>query len=213
MSQQINRNDLFNRWAASYDQSIQGDSDNFPFDGYNRILDEIARQSGATEGMRVLDVGIGTGNLAIHFLALKCLISGVDFSSEMLSRAGEKLPDAQLVQMNLEQEAWSTKLPDHFDCIVSSYVLHEFDASRKMQLLQTWMQHLSGGGRIVIGDIAFSNAKALEMAYQRWAKYWDNDEHYWVAEDSLLVLKQMGFDAQYIQVSSCGGVFSMAVKM
>jgi ubiquinone/menaquinone biosynthesis C-methylase UbiE len=42
--------------------------DGFPFDGYERVLDVVVHAAGASAGMRVLDVGTGTGNLAERFL-------------------------------------------------------------------------------------------------------------------------------------------------
>jgi hypothetical protein len=49
------RAQLFDDWAEHYDRSIQDDG-SFPFDGYEKVLDEIVRAAGAQSGMKVLDL-------------------------------------------------------------------------------------------------------------------------------------------------------------
>ena len=159
---------LFDDWAERYDQSIQDDV-SFPFDGYEQVLDEITRAAGARCGMKVLDLGVGTGNLAARFAALGRDIWGIDFSAEMLAKAIEKLPQAVLVQADLLRD-WPTELDHRFDRIVSAYVLHEFDLATKVKLLQGLTErHLAAKGRIVVGDIAFATFGARDQARRKWA--------------------------------------------
>jgi len=98
---QDDRAQLFDRWAGDYDAEFTSPQAGFPFDGYDRVLDEAARQAAAGPGMRVLDLGIGTGNLAVRLARGGCTIWGVDFSAEMLARARAKLPAARLFQADL----------------------------------------------------------------------------------------------------------------
>ena len=65
----------------------------FPFDGYEEVLDRVAAAAHARPGMAVLDLGIGTGNLAARLVAQGCTVWGIDFSTEMLKRAHGKLTD------------------------------------------------------------------------------------------------------------------------
>ena len=60
---------LFDRWAHHYDNSVTRNHE-FPFDGYEQVLDRVAATSGAKPGMTVLDLGIGTGTLARRFIDL-----------------------------------------------------------------------------------------------------------------------------------------------
>jgi hypothetical protein len=73
---QQDRVSLFDGWAQHYDRSVQADGD-FPFDGYERVLDEVARAARAQPGMAILDLGIGTGNLAARFVSLGCDVVSV----------------------------------------------------------------------------------------------------------------------------------------
>lgn len=197
---------LFDDWAEYYDPSIQDDG-TFPFDGYERVLDEIVRASGAQPGMMVLDLGTGTGNLAARFAALGCDLWGIDFSAEMLARAAEKLPQAVLVQAGL-LDAWPEKLERRFDRIVSAYVLHEFDPLAKMELLRRLAsRYLAARGRIVVGDIAFPTSGARARAHEKWAHAWDEEEFYWAADEAVEACEGTGLRVAYRQISSCGGVF------
>ncbi|HED04362.1 MAG TPA: class I SAM-dependent methyltransferase [Candidatus Fraserbacteria bacterium] len=145
------------------------DDVSFPFDGYEQVLDEITRAAGARCGMKILDLGVGTGNLAARFAALGCDIWGIDFSAEMLVKAIEKLPQAVLVQADLLSD-WPTELDHRFDRIVVAYVLHEFDLSTKVKLLQGLTErHLAAQGRIVVGDIAFPTSGARDQARRKCA--------------------------------------------
>jgi len=75
------RRHLFDEWAESYDDAVQTDA-GFPFAGYDQVLDEIFRLSGAKPGMRVLDLGTGTGNLA-------ALIVSGDITEDLASLGDE----------------------------------------------------------------------------------------------------------------------------
>ena len=197
---------LFDEWAEHYNQSIRSDCC-FPFDGYEQVLDEIVRAAGAQCGMKVLDLGIGTGNVAARFAAIGCDIWGIDFSAEMLAKTTEKLPQAVLVQADLMNE-WSAELDQRFDRIVSAYVLHEFDLSAKMKLLQRLTKrHLGPNGRIVVGDIAFPTSGIRDEAHRRWTELWDEEEYYWAADEVVEACKSIGLQVTYNQISSCGGVF------
>ena len=177
------------------------------FIGQEQVLDEIARAAGAQSGMKVLDLGIGTGNLAARFAARDCALWGIDFSAEMLAKAKEKLPQAVLVQSDL-LGAWPAALDQRFDRIVSAYVLHEFDLSTRMVLLQRLaVRHLEATGRIVVGDIAFPSIGARDQAREKWADVWDDEEFYWAADEAAEASERAGLQVTYKQISSCGGVF------
>ena len=200
---------LFDAWAADYDAGVTSEK-GFPFAGYEAVLERVvqraAPQSAPPEPpMRVLDMGTGTGNLAARFATSGAEVWGLDFSSKMLIKAKENVPNATFLQADLLGD-WPT-LP-RFDRIVSSYVLHEFDLSAKLSILTRCAQHLKRGGKIVVADIAFPNVDILEAARTHWRDVWDDAEHYWVADEALTACETAGFSGSFEQVSSCGGVFT-----
>ena len=201
------RSRIFDSWAQRYDDSVACSGDSFPLGGYRRVLEQVVSQAGADMGMSVLDLGVGTGNLAARFAALGCEVWGVDFSRDMLVKARAKLPGIHLVCADLLDQ-WPGDLMRRFDRIVSAYVLHEFDLATKMQLLERLAsERLAVGGRIVIGDIAFPTGEARKAAHTRWAERWDEEEHYWAADEAITAGARAGLHLTCAQVSHCGAVF------
>ena len=197
----------FDDWAASYDASV-GRNSGFPFDGYSRVLECIQEQAQARPGMSVLDLGCGTANLALRFAQQGCQLWCSDFSPAMLQLARVKLPEAQFVLADL-RAAWPAALERRFDRIVSAYVFHHFALEEKVRLLSTLVEkHLSSDGRVVIGDIAFSDQTAWDAARAGAAEEWE-EEYYWDASLALPALHAVGLLADFIQVSRYGGVFTI----
>jgi cyclopropane fatty-acyl-phospholipid synthase-like methyltransferase len=195
---------LFDDWAEHYDRSVE--SAGGVFKGYGEVLAFIVRAAAARVGMRVLDLGTGTGNLAQRFVALGCEVWGTDFSPAMLAKAQAKVPQVRLVQMDMLQAAWPEQLTgQRFDRIVSAYVFHHFDLATKVRLLARLAGHyLVNQGRMAIGDIAFPTVQALKAA---GADHWDEDEHYWAADETREACKKAGLAVTYTQVSDRGGTF------
>ena len=79
----------------------------FPFQGYERVLDEVVRLGHFSPHLQVLDLGIG--NLAARLVGEGCAVRGVDFSTQMLMKARAKLPETVLVRADL-LSAWSAQL-------------------------------------------------------------------------------------------------------
>jgi putative AdoMet-dependent methyltransferase len=196
---------IFDRWSETYDRDVLDESD--LHEGYDDVLETVVRSADSRPGMRVLDLGIGTGNLARRFLALGCAVWGVDFSPAMLEKARAKLPEVMLVQADLRGE-WPSALAGPYDRIVSSYVLHEFSLEHKVALLRHLANGcLAPGVRIVIGDIAFESVQARTDA---GADHWDEEEHYWAADETRAACALAGLRFTYTQVSRYGGVYVFA---
>jgi putative AdoMet-dependent methyltransferase len=208
---------LFDKWAESYDESVK-ESSGFPHEGYERVLDLVAARARVEPGMEVLDLGIGTGNLAARLLDLGCRVWGLDFSLKMLARAHAKFPQIELIKADLGGD-WPIDVDHRFDRVVSAYVLHEFDLESKVRLLCKLVRdHVFEGGRVVVGDVSFLTRVARDEAPERYGKrrdeetgeeriIWDEEEFYWAADEASDALGEHGLRVSYEQVSFCGGVY------
>lgn len=205
---QPNRSQLFDNWAKNYDSDVMSGEDKFPFAGYERVLERVVSLADVKPNMRILDLGIGTGNLAARFINKGCNVWGLDFSTEMLTQTQAKLPQVNLVHANLLGD-WTKELQPPFDRVVSAYVFHEFDLEAKIGLLQQISSHyLSTSGFILVADIAFPDVDIRTAASHHWADKWDEDEYYWATDEAIAACEQAGLQVVYEQISSCGGVFT-----
>jgi len=201
------RKELFNAWAADYDQLLVAGTAPVSFEGYDDVLAEVVEQAQVAPGMSVLDLGTGTGNLAARFVTVGCEVWGMDFSEKMLAQAQEKLPSMHIVLADLLAEAWPQSLKRRFDRIVSAYVWHDFDLAYKMGLLKRLTeQNLARQGRVVVADIAYPDQTARTQAGAYWGRLWSEAEHYWAADETIVACKAIGLSCTYQQVSSCAGV-------
>jgi putative AdoMet-dependent methyltransferase len=158
----------------------------------------------------VLDLGTGTGNLAVRFTSLGCELWCTDFSTPMLARARQKLPNAHFSLHDLRTDL-PAELKRSFDRIVSAYVFHHFEWFEKVRILQGLLACLAPGGRMVIGDIAFQDQAALEKVKLEVGDEWE-DEFYWLANEAVALLRKAGMKTSYRQVSPCAGVFTISAR-
>ncbi len=196
----------FDAWAAHYDASVQHSE--FPFTGYTAALDCVMRRAAARSGESLLDLGTGTGLLAVRFAALGCSVWATDFSPAMLQKARLRLPQAELVLHDLNSP-WPAVLNRRFDRIVSSYVFHHFpDAQKQALILELVQQRLSPGGKLILADISFADRSGWQSAEALAGEAWE-EELYWTASEMLPALQMQGLRAEYEQVSYCAGVYEI----
>ena len=195
----------FDDWADSYDKEVSFDS-GFPFYGYANVLKTILDLSAAGKGDSVLDLGIGTGNLASLFAKRGCVIWGLDFSGPMLEKARVKLPNAILGQTNIAGY-WPATFQRRYDRIISAYTFHHFPMEEKVKLVGRLLnENLIPNGRLIIGDIAFKNAKDEDDLRRPMGDEWEQ-EYYWLADETILELQAIEITVHFTKISSCAGVF------
>jgi putative AdoMet-dependent methyltransferase len=170
-------------------------------------LETVVRMAVPSPGMRVLDIGTGTANLAAFFAAQGCSLWGTDFSTVMLEAARRKLPQAQFVLADVRR-GWPAELPPVFERIVSGYIFHHFELKEKIRILVELSDHLAPQGQLVMADIAFPDHTSQENVRQLVGDAWD-DEYYWLADETIAALSKAGLKAAFSPVSFCAGVFLM----
>ena len=108
------------------------------------------------DGERLLDVGCGTGSLAVRLASIRsgADVHGIDPDPDVLSRARLKAAKAGVrVEFHegfLDESFLAGR--DQYDVIVSSLVFHQVPLEGKRELLSGMRRALKRGGRICIGD-------------------------------------------------------------
>jgi tRNA (cmo5U34)-methyltransferase len=167
------------------------------------MLDEIPgyaelqeRTAAATRGeaAEILELGVGTGETARRVLALqpKARLTGIDSSREMLARAREVLPEADLRLARLEDP-----LPERpFDLVYSALVVHHLDSAGKRDLFARIADALRPGGRFVLADVVVPDNPDDAHIPIDWVM--DVPDR---LDDQLAWLRDAGFDAETLWAS------------
>jgi ubiquinone/menaquinone biosynthesis C-methylase UbiE len=133
--------------------------------GFKRRLLEHAR---IKEGESVLDLGCGTGTLAVGIkkASPKAKVFGLDADPAMLERAGTKASEAG-VEIAFD-EGLSNDLPYEdrsFDVVVSTLFFHHLTDEAKADTADEMRRVLRPGGRTLIADWGRSQDPVMRMAF------------------------------------------------
>jgi len=103
-------------------------------------------------GMRILDIGCGTGIFCLKIAQKGAFVTGIDLSEKMLTIAREKAKkekvDIDFRQMNCQ----NLEFPDHFFDGVISMATVEFIV-HPQKMISEMFRVCKGGGNILIGSI------------------------------------------------------------
>jgi tRNA (cmo5U34)-methyltransferase len=151
------------------------------------------RAAAATDGdaKDILELGIGTGETARRVLALhpEARLVAIDSSPEMLERAREAVPQAEVRLAQLQDP-----LPEGpFDLIVSALAVHHLDAAGKRDLFNRIAATLRPGGRFVLADVVVPEREEDVVTPIDWE--YDLPDR---ADDQLEWLRDAGLDAETV---------------
>lgn len=131
--------------------------------GADRLFADFAALAGIDNGQRILDVGCGTGNLAI---LLKqrfpgAHVTGVDPDPGALARARDKAQRAG-VAITFD-EGYAERLPypeASFDRVLSTFMFHHLGATEKRAMLEAARRVLDGNGELYLLDFGGSDVRS-----------------------------------------------------
>jgi putative AdoMet-dependent methyltransferase len=194
--------DLFEEWADSYDQSVEGYDEEYRevFANYEDILNTVASKAGSV----VLEFGVGTGNLTKKLLEQGKTVYGIEPSEPMRKKAREKLGDnVSIVDGDFLQFPLP---PKPIDTIVSTYAFHHLTDEEKGEAIAKYGNLLKKGDKIVFADTAFRDRQAfqrtVEEARERGFHHLADDlerEYYTTLDVLTKLFEENGFTVAFTQ--------------
>jgi len=112
---------------------------------------EIAQLLGSKHNPKILDIGTGTGFLALLLAGMGYSVTAVDWSTAMMQKAREKANASQIPVSFEVQDAENLTFPDgSFDAVVSRHVL--WTLADPFRASKEWVRVIKPDG-LVITDI------------------------------------------------------------
>jgi ubiquinone/menaquinone biosynthesis C-methylase UbiE len=126
--------------------------------GFRHLRDRIGEIAEPRAHHTVVDLGCGTGLLALAFAERAARVWALDSSPAMLEYLRVKANSAELhnVETVLASAVSIPLVEEVADLVISNYCLHELPHAGKERALAEAMRVLKPGGRLVIGDMMFS---------------------------------------------------------
>jgi ubiquinone/menaquinone biosynthesis C-methylase UbiE len=133
-----------------------------------RFKELLVDQAAPAAGQRILDLGCGTGTLAIQVKRREpgAEVVGLDADPEMLSQARAKAERAD-VELTLT-EGFSNELPfedGSFDRVLSTLFFHHLDPEPKRQTARELARILRRGGELHVADWGKPSDPAMAVAF------------------------------------------------
>ena len=135
----------FGRTVADYEQHRPGFPESF--------FDRLVRLRWISENLRALDVGAGTGSLALGFAARGLEVTGLDIAPELLSVARQSAVDRELsVRFVLARAEATTQDDASFDLVSAGQCWWWFNSD---EAIREARRVLAQGGRLLICSFSY----------------------------------------------------------
>src|SRR5947209_6671304 len=143
--------------AKDWDKHVVPAEDVARSDGFQELRDRILELAAPRSGEVAVDIGAGTGLLALALAAEVDKVFAVDISQQMAEYLSVKATSAELENIETAvASAISLPLVDGAaDLVVSNYCFHHLRHADKERALAEIHRVLRPGGRLVFGDMMF----------------------------------------------------------
>lgn len=178
------------RWAAFYDVLVRV----LTFGREQRFREATLDCARVGPGERVLDVGCGTGTLALtakRRAGPGGLVHGVDAAEAMVARAKHKTMREGLDVTFTVSPAQLLPFPDGaFDVVLCTLVIHHLPNGARRQAIAAMRRVLRPGGRLLVVDFAQERGARAALDPMR-LMHGHDDMH--VAEEAATLMQEEGF--------------------
>lgn len=132
--------------------------------GMHTVAQELLSSVAVAAGAEVVDLGCGTGRLALELAQKGARVLAVDVSQAMVaeleSRAADRgLPGVTGLVQPIERLSLA---PDSCDLVVSNYALHHLRDADKVRLVREAYRWLRPGGSFAVADMMFGRGAQPE---------------------------------------------------
>jgi len=195
-------------WINTYNSNHQENkSDSYPMGGYQMIknvVDDFKIECGVT---KVLDLGIGTGQMISTLYQKGAVIYGVDINPEMIDICQDKFPGSYLEIHDICNGLPANFEGIEFDYIISTYVFRNFERAIKSKIMIEGTKRLTQNGVFLIGEVSFIRFYDLLFFKSFHEKEWRNKEIYMIADKTKDTLVKENIPFSYRQVNDFTGIY------
>jgi SAM-dependent methyltransferase len=115
---------------------------------------------------RVIDIGCGTGELAVWLAERGCAVTGVDFLAGPLEVAREKAAHRGVATNFLRMDALAVgEIPERFDAVTDCGLFHTLDDEARLEYVRALGRLLEPGARLFL--LCFADAESGEHGPRR----------------------------------------------
>ncbi|RZN61778.1 class I SAM-dependent methyltransferase [Methanonatronarchaeum sp. AMET6-2] len=142
--------DRFDEIAGSYDE----EQENACGGRYVESVENVVRCADPSTGDVVLDLGVGTGAVALRLADKAGFVYGRDISEGMLDKAREKAFENQVDNIDFKTGSFlEPNVDGEVDIVVTNFAMHHLSDSDKKLAIKRFRD--MGARKIVIGDLMF----------------------------------------------------------